>query len=153
MSIQISQSPALSSTPGPLFRTTGPSGAVATSPQIVTWATTTFDTFSGFSSGTTYTIPVGWTGYYQIYAEMLWNVSAPSGSAFTKIYIYQNGSAISQMDWGVTTGQIISAMSASDLLMCSAGDTIEIYTSESNLTSGSFATEGTQVFTIQYVTS
>ncbi len=150
MSIMITNQPAGTSTTLPVFRATAPTFVVNIADTLVSW-TPSFDNYGGFNGTDTYTVPV--TGYYNVYAELLLNVNAPAGSAYVKILIYQNGSAASQLDWGVSTGQILASLSANDLLMCSAGDTIQIFCSENGLTSGSVAVDGVQVFTINYVSS
>lgn len=101
----------------------GATATLSTSPSLATYSTQDFDTNSAYSSGT-YTIPT--TGKYQINTKLTitsaWNSGEQAG-----ILIYHNGTNISEYRVLVSTSSTYDVvLSLSDLINCSATDTITI---------------------------
>ena len=99
-------------------------GTVA-APDAVSYATKDFDTHNAYS-GSTYTVPV--SGKYQINASLYQSAASNVIAQAAAIYIYHNGAQVSATTtYFPTSTTFPMSTPVSDIVSCSAGDTIQIY--------------------------
>lgn len=104
---------------------------ISTSPSLIPF-NTTYDTAGAFTTAT-YTVPV--SGYYSVNAKLLPNgVSLTTAQGITA-YIYQNGAQVTLNQVYGNGATVTYPVQVTDLLKCSAGDTIQIYAASSVATS------------------
>ena len=102
----------------------GATATITSSSSAVTYSTGDFDTHSKYS-GSTYTVPV--SGKYQVNASL--NMSGTfSINNYALLSIYKNGSAYSSGDTSAFGSETNLSVFVSDIVACSAGDTIVIQT-------------------------
>lgn len=95
-------------------------------PLTVVYTTKDFDTNNAYSAGT-YTIPT--TGKYDIKATVLLTTTSGTGASlnqFLRLSIFKNGSVVSENNTTTPVGITSLWVEISDLISCSASDTITI---------------------------
>jgi hypothetical protein len=126
------------------------STSVSGSLANITYATKDFDSHNAYSSGT-YTIPV--SGKYQVNASILMTATTTAANELIQIQINHGGSAYSGPNDVYFTSSSSKPMTAviSDIINCSAGDTITIQASNGGSTPSISSSNSANYFSISRV--
>lgn len=108
---------------------TGSATSISGSLATVVWATSVFDTSSAMSSGV-FTVPAGMGGKYQVNANIQVTGTIALNSVLDMV-LQQNNSTVSEFQEYAGGAMTAQNGQISDLLNCSAGDTIRIQVSSS----------------------